>query len=262
MEFQETDFIITNNSPKSDYQIIVNELHKRESNEKLSFILSFIQYLTYYYNENSKDIIFMGEITNSQIEIILKLFKNLNFYIYNSKNPFTDEEANKWNGKNVMFYSNYRSVPNKDLTSIEIENLNYNDLKIVQKWLFLIKPSSASIRFRLPFSNNGYNSIEYYKGIMCKKIYNGINSTEIRLLITDFNSSVKLDIITYEQILTYFNRVTREETLYKDPFFDNKFLNYDNIAEYFVYINYLYKFEQKINYENVIKMKKIINNYL
>jgi len=263
-DFSTENIIFTNNSQKLNYAILPTLNLKTDENK--CYMLSIVQYLVYYLKTDKIQKIILNGYYHLYLEPVFKLFPMLEWHLYGTPNSYIKrygninvhqkefdlEESRVYQNQNILYISNY--IPNTQFkTTVEEENDYYNNLKKQQKFLIIMKPQSALINFKLPHSNLGYNSVEFFKGTMYKKIFNSEDSFEsmkTNLVITNFNSSVKYDVNTYEEMLTYFNRVERKE-IFNNPFFETgNLLEYDDAAEMDIIIKYLHKIKQPITYEN------------
>lgn len=270
-DFTTENIIFTNNSQKLNYTYNDHE-DINQDNDKCN-MLSILQYLTYYLNSDKTQKVILNGYYSLYLEKIFKLFPILEWHLYGTsdsyvkkynnvkiyKDAFDENEANLWSQdrSTLLYINNYIPKSKRFKTTLEEENDFYNNLKLQQKYLLIIKPQSTLINFKLPHTNLGYNSIEYFKGTMYKKIYSSQKNMETNLVITDFDSSVKYDVKTYEELLTYFNRVERLEK-FNNPFFESgNILDYESAAEMDVIIKYLYKIRKTINYENYQKIQQL-----
>lgn len=140
------------------------------------------------------------------------------FVVFNQY--FTDEDAEKYRGKNVFFFSDIRTVggpqmirksyekygvaysnpeaplplPTADMelashakreANLEVESAVWNDMKMQQGWVEIIQPAHAFLKFRLPYvypySPNEMLNVEYLAGEVLFQQWAGGKSSETRL---------------------------------------------------------------------------------
>ncbi len=147
---------------------------------------------------------------------------------------FTDVIANEWKDRNdIFFISDIRTVDiNVIKNNAEIEKGIWGDMKMQQKWVTIIKPVVAMLKFRLPwtdidFSNDIRETAPYLAGIVMKQPWAPQTSTETRLLI--LRSSMvngrylmhDWNIRVYQDKMFHLNSVVRELVRFYNPFHSN-----------------------------------------
>jgi len=202
---------------------------------------------------------------------------------------FSDQTAMKWRDiqqktGQVYFLSDIRSVDDKKTTSLQFEEGVWKDMKDQARWVTIINPVSAQLKFRLPYDLPDFTrqfpqgKIPYLAGIIYKGIYSKPTSTESRLVPVRNNEGKyfnKLyDFKDYESKMFYFNTTIKEK--YKfinllhpnddhkfDPVFYPELLNdFNSMGETFVWIDYLKRMNLQINDDQVKKLTLDMNKAL
>ena len=221
--------------------------------------LSTLSFLNFYLDlEKSPNpiVVYAGAAPCSNLEFIIKLYPQVTWHLYDPRNFcintgskvhihqefFTEATARKWEGNDVYFLSDIRTVnvqeyarkfPNNHKEMIERHI--WVDMLRQQRWVQIMKPLVAQLKFRLPYSDIPFSDKIDYKtghapylaGIVFKQPWSSITGTETRLLISQ---DVMVDgeypihnwnIKEYEDNMFYHNAVTRESLRYFNPFYPN-----------------------------------------
>ena len=96
---------------------------------------------------------------------------------------FTDEMAEEYAGKDVLFISDIRSV--EDL----VENQSTDkcvefDLRLQERWVRTMRPKAAMVKFRFPYTATDAD-LDYLDGDIYYPVWGGRMTSETRLIVTD-----------------------------------------------------------------------------
>jgi len=204
-------------------------LHIHHGQRKL--LLTEIEFITneYYKLKNNKQkiVLYIGAskgISSIHTYILAKLFPEIEYILYDKydfyeklytltnvkifKRWFTNNDSKLYKNKNVLLISDMRDP---DISKAKNnKNLNkqnkvvYDDMLIQKKFYEDIKPVSALLKFRLPWTSG---KTKYLDGDIYYQVWQGAGSTETRLVP---NGKIKeYDNTSYEERLFYFNTETR-----------------------------------------------------
>eukprot|EP01096_Ripella_sp_DP13-Kostka_P014643 TRINITY_DN6688_c1_g1_i1.p1 TRINITY_DN6688_c1_g1~~TRINITY_DN6688_c1_g1_i1.p1 ORF type:complete len:644 (+),score=167.18 TRINITY_DN6688_c1_g1_i1:118-2049(+) len=181
-------------------------------------LIAEIEFLTMY-GHLSSIVVYAGAAPGTHTESLAKLFPNHRFFLYDpapftvkdSENIethqilFTDEVAETWRGKNVLFISDIRSADPSLMEEEEVEDNVHKDQDWQKEWCLIMQPAMASLKFRLPWSTG---KTQYFRGDVFYQVWGPITTTETRLF-TDCKQEAAYDNTEYESKLFHFNTVTR-----------------------------------------------------
>ena len=186
-----------------------------------------------------------------------KLEMRPNIKIYN--NFFTNDDAYEYKKEenNILFISDIRNLDiakyqtDESNTELEnkIDNIIENDNNKQLKWVQIIKPKYAYLKFRLPY-RPGIS--KYIKGTIYLQPYAPI-STEVRLLTNDYNKLVDYDNVEHDERMAYFNCFIRNNTNLSRFKKIMKKYNIKNIWDNYLCFYILYLYLDKIH--NIPKSK-------
>jgi len=194
---------------------------------QLKLFLANLQFLLYYAPKN-KDVhvIYVGSGGRSRINFLTSLFPQCKLYLIDpiiKKNNMIDNKIFK--NKNIvkihktiftdkLVYKYKQDLKNKytliisDIRKETEESDIDDDNKLNMKWIKILKPNYAQVKWRIPRINKKY---KYLDGKNYLQIYPGDASTETRLVIKG-NQKLKYKIWDYEDednILYGYNRLIR-----------------------------------------------------
>lgn len=209
-----------------------------------------------------------------------------NFTVY--QEYFTEEIAKKYQGKNVFFISDIRTAEyekeqEKELRKVKVKRSDINmpfslvqdpkikqalrnaektvekyiwdDMLMQQRWVEIMNPKEALLKFRLPWPLEGRDfNVMYLAGTVFWQIWAQQASTETRLVPKKKNNKYYQDswsVKEYEELCFYHNNTTRETKRFLDPLtmkdqdIDPPELldDFDSCAEILVLQKYLEKIE-------------------
>lgn len=202
-------------------------------------------FLTKYLSDGDT-VIYIGASPGYNLKFITKLFPKTKWVLYDpreimvKKNKnikicneyFNDETARevakRYNPKKLLIISDIRTFT--DDYSV------YNDLISQQKWVKIIKPKKAMLKFRLPFKL--IKELNYLDGDLYLQPWTKPLSSETRLVTSASENNVIYNFKEYESKLFHFNTVERQ-SIYTTG---NLTANYDFILEYTVIEEFINKF--------------------
>jgi hypothetical protein len=136
---------------------------------------------------------------------------------------------------------------------VQLEKAIWEDHLTQQRWVLLMNPEHALLKFRLPYQpqkgedpTHRVAKVEYLRGIVYLQVWEGQSSSETRLKpVKNQKGQYELatwDALEYEQWLFYHNSITREGTRYQNVFtevpephdFPELLNDFDSTAEAFI----------------------------
>lgn len=231
--------------------------------------MSEMDFFTTYTNRNDAyTVVYAGAANGQHIPLLLKLFPNLDFHLYDPapfspvvlEHPslkinlykdsvlpvgfFTDEIAAKYtNVKNLLFICDIRLAPSMKKTDPEYaqqfeKKVDY-DMNIQKNWVDIMKPEFSILKMRIPYHIK--EDYEYLDGDVRFQIWAPVASTETRLIVKKGSFSKKYIPEIYENQCAYFNNQMRQMDISNITFkivgidIDGKFK--DLWMEYGIFIN-------------------------
>lgn len=277
------DLIITERSPRKKYRRRTNDEKKGIHWGQRKLMMSEIEFINLFCDftqiPNPK-FVYAGAAPGKHIRLLSQMFPWITFYLYDPaafakdlhdgvkiftyQQLFTDEDAQRWANRNdVFFISDIRTADYTKMGEAENEQAIDADMQMQRRWLEIINPVQAMLKFRLPYPDRWpSNTYEYLFGFVMKQIWAPQTSTETRLIPIRSEpttqegtknkgrwQTTQWDILAYEERLFYHNTVVREEILFADPVnFETAPLDppelindFDSMAEALTLRDYLYK---------------------
>ena len=277
--------VLTNESATKKYEKVINPT--RTENNYLRLFATELDFLNRCFKITDKKSILIYMSSSNDISHIYKiatLYPELEYHVYNL--TLTKEESNikifnktfdfediaKYQNADFDIYviSNFESIK-ADLEFTEKENLMKQDMKLQMDLLKKLNPNNgAYIKFRLPhFIENKENPtkdnlIIYFQGVVFKTIFSPVKTSECRLYVTDFNSTIEWNYKKIDEQMYYYNDIIRESIL-NNPI-KNKtkitkdYHNYDFICFFWILKDYFTKRSYSFCTEDeLIKLYKYIN---
>lgn len=193
---------------------------------QLKLFFTELFFLTMHAKDGNK-ILYVGAANGYHIGKLAELFPKLSFDLWDpgkfevkSSNNikiynkfFTDETANQYvtEGSNILFICDIRTLKIKSYTknkeNEKIDELISDDMQMQEKWVQIIKPIYAYLKFRLPYSDKKF---KYLQGPIYLQPYVGL-STETRLMTNNYFTYIEYDSLEYDEKIAYFNFFTRQE---------------------------------------------------
>jgi hypothetical protein len=251
--FYKDDLFLLEDHPQTPYRRrqFENKTSVHWGQRKLA--LTTLAFINFYWDPTQMSdpiIVYAGSCPGININFIISLYPQIEWHLYDphmvgfkvKSNPkvhiyreyFTDLIAESWSGKQILFISDIRTMDStKTKNKVEIEKGIWADMKIQEKWVKIIKPVAAMLKFRLPYGDikfsdeidNEKGLAPYLAGVVLKQPWASQTGTETRLLIT---ASSMIDgefpihqwnIKNYEDKLFHHNAIIREWVSFYNPFY-------------------------------------------
>ena len=225
---------------------------------QLKLLITELFFISKKYKPGYK-VLYVGAAEGQHIKKLAELFPDIMFDLWDPRefgitecdnikinnSMFTDESAKTYahEGDNILFISDIRcldiggvkdNIPAMDIIVNEDNKMQYD-------WVNIIKPVCAFLKFRTPFAPGVTN---YMKGRIYLQTYSP-QSTETRLLTSDYSTLVPYDNIEFEEKLAFFNcyiRTSTELTRWKKIMLKYNVKNiWDNNLAFYVIELYLKK---------------------
>lgn len=222
------------NLPKLPYkELNVNDIRSTRHIGQRKLLLSEIEFISLMYKKyNLKDkkkviLLYVGSAPGYHIPILVKLFPNLYFHLYDPE-PYAIKEEHR---KHIKIFNEYfvnktvekyynKSLKKPLLFVSDIRDPFYdtsrtdqlqNDMRLQQEWVLGIKPLGAMFKFRLLFNDD---ITKYLYGDSYLPVWGPLTTTETRLICNkdDTNNWTKFKDYSnkdHEQRMFYFNNCYR-----------------------------------------------------
>ena len=241
---------------------------------QLKLLLSEIIFLTKHSKNNNK-VLYIGAAAGTHTAYLADMFPFLTFDLWDPgkfdieprnnikifNNLFTYKNAftYKNQGDNILFISDIRSLviaeykKSKDMKKMN-EIVSF-DLDIQKKWVKIITPIYAYLKFRLPY---GEGDTEYFKGTIYLQPYSP-NSTEARLMTNNYNDMVYYNNEEFDQKMAFFNCCIRNKNIKYKRWADimHKYKiknNWDNTYAFYILDYYLRKIKKIKSDQEVVNL--------
>jgi hypothetical protein len=248
----------------------IKEIHLGQ----LKLLISEIIFLTKYAKDGNK-VVYIGAAEGYHIPKLAELFPNLSFdlwdpasfkiketnkiHIFNKF--FKDRDAENYvkEHNNILFISDIRTLEiatfRKKYQIEKIDKLILNDMNTQLKWIQIIKPIAAYLKFRLPYESG---KTKYLQGTAYLQAYSP-SSTELRLSTANYTDLIDYDNKEHDEKMAYFNCCIRYSKIeYKrwSKIMDKyKIKNiWDNNMSFYVLDYYLWKKREIRDDEEVAKL--------
>lgn len=207
--------------------------------------------------ENPPIVIYPGAAPGTHILYLAKLFPNIEFHLYDMSNYdsnlkdnnikpknvklhqqlFLDNESQYWekqvkNGIDVYLISDIRALTGSEDTIEKKENVVHVDNILQYKWIEEIRPVSAMIKWRVPFTFGEPFRYKYLSGEVLLQSWGGIGTSETRLIVErpKNNKPYKYKTIKntiFEEKLAAFNNTIKSIAYFNHPLRCSGFSPYD-----------------------------------
>lgn len=187
--------------------------------------------------------VYVGAAPGTHIPFLAQMFPWFTFHLYDPRDVFdpelkkndkiqlhtqffSDEDAKKYAKRNdIFFLSDIRSTTyNKgnfptEQDQKENEELVRQDMERQMRWLEIIRPYKAQIKFRLPYTYHWQKdtTFEYFDGDIYRQVWAPQTSTETRLVPDLQAPKRKWNSKLYEQMMFYHNNIVREHAVFINP---------------------------------------------
>jgi len=200
-------------------------------------------------DDNIHIVVYAGAAPGNHIPFLSLLFPKLFFILYDPadfdiepsstivirQEFFTDEVAHLYKGMGVIFISDIRLGSDNEK---EHEHLVHKDNCSMERWVEIMEPMRASLKFRFPFDWKD-PSYRYLNGTIHVQQFAPPTSAETRLWIGSDRDKRLYDVKSYEEKLFYYNTEYRNRSfLDLEPIFG---INFDTWATFQILLEYLQK---------------------
>lgn len=269
-KFSENDLYVNEDTLMVD-EMTVERVKNYVVDYERSVFLAVIEFLTLYYDPNevkNQTFVYVGKDALEFIKLVYLCYPQLYYVVYymgDKKLPnkeswenieyyedFNNMEIKKYKNKNILFFSDFRSVKYEDIykkmmvisgvdeqeegkltdqkykefiTEVNKKHQKYvyEDLNIQKGWLREISPLHSFIKFCLPFYKPSFveytntSQFKYIKGMVFYKLYNPIYDFETYLKPINDLSEDNYDLLTYNKIM-FHHTLLRKDKTYMNPF--------------------------------------------
>ena len=173
--FSWDDMLLNMRNPFDTYVLVPKHLRKNVhwGQAKLFFVL-LMPFIKFWDRKKVKrpHVVYAGAAPGSNIEILADLIPELTLDLYDPapfaikgssrikifNQLFLDEDAEKYAGRDdIFFFSDIRREISTD--SLKTERMVNEDMDMQQRWVEIIKPVEASLKFRLPYMTDGVETV-------------------------------------------------------------------------------------------------------
>ena len=202
-------------------------------------------------------VIYPGAAPGTHILYLAKLFPNVEFHLYDMSNYesnlkdinirpknvklyqqlFLDNESQYWskqieNGRDIYLISDIRALTGSEDTIEKKENVIHIDNILQYKWIEEIRPISAMIKWRIPFTYGDSFRYKYLEGDILLQPWGKFNTNETRLIVErpKNNKPYKYKTIKntiFEEKLAAFNNTIKSVAYFNHPLKCSGFSPYD-----------------------------------
>lgn len=192
--------------------------------------IEFFNIMYRKYNLKNVDVVnvlYIGAATGQHIPILLNIFPNIYFFLYDPNNfnininknieinqqLFNDNDVKRFinisKNSPLLFISDIRN--NKyNIYSKNNEQLIKNDMLKQKNWTQKINPLGAMFKFRLPYydDKNGIELIDYFVGKNYLPVWGPVSTTETRLICNRYDTN------NWTLMCKYNNKIQEERMFY------------------------------------------------
>lgn len=294
LDFENKYMILSEESEQLQYKINIRSqtFHYHWGQRKLGMVL--LQFLNLYLDlektPNPK-VVYAGAAPGNNIKFVSILYPMVEWFLYDPRKIelqetdkihifqqyFEDKDAERYRtdeeSERVYFLSDIRRYSPSHFGELSqlYEKSILEDMFMQQEWCKIMNPVASQLKFRLPYPNYEISTVKYLQGIIYIQPWAPIVTTETRLVVTDVTKYTTYNVLEYQNMLYFINKQVRNNYKFKNPFtkngdttiYKNELLNdLDSRLEADIFIQYLYKFKQKVNYINFVKLVELFNNLL
>lgn len=280
--FTDRDFLVEDGDPQRPYERRTDEEKTAVAWGQRKLLLALIQFLTRFWRAEDvrlPKIVYAGAAPGNNIQIVSRLFRTAEFHLYDPApfrvNPsgkiqiynreFTDADAKGWAGRDdVYFISDIRSNAKSEVAIAK-------DMQDQMRWVNLMNPRAAQLKFRLPYSGTDVSTdVEYFEGQVFKQAWTRPTSTETRLVPFAARTTKVWDARKYEGQMYYHNVMIREKQKFVNPFTldltpvsDGQLVNdYDSTLEVMILREYREKFGMLSGPVEIQRMSDLLTSEL
>ena len=217
-------------APRAPYRRREKEIKTVEHRGQRKLILVEIEFLSRFAQPGDV-IIYAGGAGGAHHLTLSTMFPDLDFILYDPR-PFArgvrdlpryevrqefftistaQELATRLRAqeRRYLFLSDIRRAE-RGLPELVRQQLILEDLEAQRTWVMILNPVASLLKFVMPYPMEGIpNQVNYFDGTIFIQPYAGATSSETRLLVLDPHSTRRYDIKQYEDVMFYYNTVTR-----------------------------------------------------
>jgi len=253
MEFKEEDLKYSEDLPETKNRVAVEKI-AHWGQRKLC--ISEIEFFSLYWNREEDPnplVLYVGAAPGQHFTLLASMFPSFSFILYDPaefaikptdnikihRKFFTDQIAEGYRGKISFFLSDIRIDDYHKKNARDLEDSIENDMNAQARWTKLINPRHALLKFRLrwPTVEPFPTQQRYLAGTVYWQPWTPKRSPEARL-VPERNEEGEYydkawDLTKYDDIALYHNTITRQNTIYLNPYaYDSELTNdYDSTAE-------------------------------
>jgi hypothetical protein len=197
-------------------------------------LLSEIQLLTEYYNENTKDpiILYVGAAPGTHLITLSMMFPRAFFILYDGAKfdpilkqypnvyeihedkagfvttPLIKSLKSRLDSDRLLFISDIRlGDEDKD----KFEHGVMRDMQLQEEWIEILRPKLSLLKFRMSYKMKHGDSLKYTKGTILYGVWPKETSGETRLLVQqqDIIKKINYDFKNYEETMFFHNKYER-----------------------------------------------------
>jgi poly(A) polymerase regulatory subunit len=250
--FKRDDQFLYSDDPELEYHETPTERTIAHRGQR-KLALTMLQFLNIYIDpsKGQTKVVYAGAAPGIGIGFVARLYPQVEWHLYDpakftlAAGPniriytgddgfFTDDTAKSWGeaveqGQNILFVSDIRAdVPRGRGTEERRETGIWNEMLNQQRWVKIIRPTVAQLKFRLPFPGIRFsdqidyttNQVPYLAGILFLQSWAGSTSAESRLLITSTEEEYPMtiwDTKRHEGQMFHHNIIRRKNYRYFNP---------------------------------------------
>lgn len=191
---------------------------------QLKLFISEVELLTMF--PEQKTVIYVGASPGNHIPFLASLFPEKHFILYDPS-PFNlfygedDDELDVTNieikqeiaspdifspNKDSIFISDIRSFDPHEYEGKEFQESLISDLELQRQIARKINPTASLLKFKLPY---GEGKTTYFDGEVFLPVWGKKQTTEVRLLVTDHDSTKEYNNVKHEEKMNHFNKIHR-----------------------------------------------------
>jgi cap2 methyltransferase len=221
MEQFAQELVLSPLSPRMAYDSKIKFPEIKKGQRKL--LITEIRVLTLWWNRRTTPsllVVYAGAAPGTHIKVLIAMFPDITFHLYDPREFtikasekvvlftgkegwVTDEVVKKYSGRNdVLFISDIRNTDYTSVMDIKNEKLVAVDMEMQRKWVDIMRPLIAMLKFRLPYIIPGNPlTSEYLQGTICLQPYSKSSSSECRLVVTNPASTFTYDNRMFEDMI-------------------------------------------------------------
>lgn len=198
---------------------------------QLKLFLSELQFLSEH-GHFSDTIVYAGAAPGTHIKYLSEMFPKHKFILwdprpFNVKGPmiethedfFTDEVAQQYAGKDILFVSDIRTGDSQNDAGA-FEGRVSVDMTWQMNWHKIMSPAMGMYKFRLPYEEG---KTEYMAGTLQMQVFAPTSTTELRLIVPQTMTTTIYDNTKVEEQMYFFNYFTRPKwfgQIYRECYLD------------------------------------------